>query len=54
MNLPWILIGDFNNVLCCQDKIGGNPMMMNEYKDLIEIMQHNGLYEAPSKGCYYT
>lgn len=35
---PWFLMGDFNNVMSVQDKIGGNPMQEMEYRDLREMM----------------
>ncbi|XP_058722962.1 uncharacterized protein LOC131594771 [Vicia villosa] len=54
MDKPWIVMGDYNNVLTCQDRIGGNPVTLNEYKDLAEMMQRSGLYEAASRGCHYT
>ncbi|XP_058763211.1 uncharacterized protein LOC131636618 [Vicia villosa] len=53
MNMPWIVMGDYNNVLTCKDRIGGNPVAINEYKDLMDMMMKNGLYEAPTKGSYY-
>ncbi|XP_058726977.1 uncharacterized protein LOC131598383 [Vicia villosa] len=51
---PWCLIGDFNNVLQAQDKIGGNLVIENEYKDLQNMMDNTGLCEMPSKGDFYT
>lgn len=34
--------------------IGGNPIQENEFKDLADMMHNLGLYEALTKGCYYT
>ena len=28
-NLPWLMLGDFNEVLCGQDKFGGNQVNLN-------------------------
>ncbi|XP_058760042.1 uncharacterized protein LOC131633337 [Vicia villosa] len=54
ITLPWIVIGDFNNVLTSQDMIGGNRVHTTEYTDLAEMMHKQGLFEAPTRGCYYT
>ncbi|CAK8532407.1 unnamed protein product [Lathyrus sativus] len=35
---PWMLIGDFNNVMKIEDWIGGNEVTENEYMDLTEMM----------------
>lgn len=45
---PWCLIGDFNNLLRAQDKIGGNMVTENEYKDLVVIMEKTRLHEKES------
>lgn len=54
LSMPWIVMGDYNNVLTCQDRIGGNLVAVNEYKELEDMMQRNGLFEAPSTGCHFT
>lgn len=54
MSMPWIVMGDYNNVLTFNDIIGGNHVAINKYKELVEMIQKNGLYEAPSKGSHYT
>ncbi|XP_058726199.1 uncharacterized protein LOC131597524 [Vicia villosa] len=51
---PWILAGDFNNVLCSQDRIGGKDVHESGFKDLEEMMKNNNLTEMPSNGDYYT
>ena len=28
-NLPWLMLGDFNEVLCGEDKFGGNQVNLN-------------------------
>lgn len=35
---PWIIIGDFNNVLKINDKIGGKEVHSKEYVDLESMM----------------
>ncbi|XP_058783262.1 uncharacterized protein LOC131657933 [Vicia villosa] len=54
INMPWIVMGDYNNVLSSKDRIGGNPVHISEYCDLDDMMQRQGLYEDPSRGCHYT
>ncbi|XP_058774345.1 uncharacterized protein LOC131648620 [Vicia villosa] len=54
MRMPWIVIGDYNNMLTCQDRIGGNPVAVTEYKELEDMIHRNGLFEAPSRGCHFT
>ncbi|CAK8574006.1 unnamed protein product [Lathyrus sativus] len=50
----WILIGDYNNVLKTEDRIGGNDVTEHEYIDLIEMMSKTGLYAKESAGDYST
>ena len=38
-NLPWLMLGDFNEVLCNDDKFGGNHVNLNralEFKDCLD------------------
>ena len=38
-NLPWLMLGDFNEVLCDDDKFGGNHVNLNrvlEFKDCLD------------------
>ena len=38
-NLPWLMLGDFNEVLCDDDKFGGNHVNLNralEFKDYLD------------------
>ncbi|KHN06941.1 Transposon TX1 putative 149 kDa protein, partial [Glycine soja] len=48
------LIGDFNNVLKTNDRVGGKMVCEKEYKDLRTMMDNTGLAEMDSKGDYYT
>ena len=50
LNGPWIVIGDFNNVLAYQDRIGGNHVVEDEFRDLKNMMSNMGLFEADMKG----
>lgn len=51
---PWVLIGDFNNVLKAEDRIGGTAVTENEYIDIVEMMSNAGLYEVERDGDYFT
>ncbi|XP_058756104.1 uncharacterized protein LOC131629335 [Vicia villosa] len=51
---PWCVIGDYNNVLTVQDRIGGNLVTENEYEDLHNMMNITGLREMDSSGDFFT
>ncbi|XP_058746350.1 uncharacterized protein LOC131619250 [Vicia villosa] len=51
---PWCVIGDFNNVLRCNDRLGGRQVHEHEYRDLCNMMKNTGLYEMDSMGDHYT
>lgn len=53
-NHPWISMGDFNYVVTSKDRIRGNNVTEEEYLDLVNMMNINGLYEADTKGCHFT
>nr|XP_023904043.1 uncharacterized protein LOC112015830 [Quercus suber] len=39
-NLPWLVLGDFNEVLCGEDKYGGRQVNINralEFKDYLDV-----------------
>ncbi|CAI8604711.1 unnamed protein product [Vicia faba] len=50
---PWIVMGDYNNVLQSNDRIGGNVVTEMKYKDPANMMQAIGLYEASTRRNYY-
>lgn len=51
---PWILLGDFNNVLQANDRIGGKIVTEMECLDLSRMMAAIGLFEKEGIGHYYT
>ncbi|XP_058761495.1 uncharacterized protein LOC131634890 [Vicia villosa] len=51
---PWCLMGDFNNVLKAQDRIGGRLVTDSEFIDLWDMMNAAGLSEMDGCGDYYT
>ncbi|XP_060212045.1 uncharacterized protein LOC132639621 [Lycium barbarum] len=53
-NKPWLVCGDFNNVLYTQDRIYGNPVTDAEIRDFTDCIQDVGITELPWKGNYYT
>ena len=47
-------MGDFNNVLRSQYKIGGRIVTESEYNYLSKMMDTTGLYDMDSIGDHYT
>ncbi|CAI8597958.1 unnamed protein product [Vicia faba] len=51
---PWIIVGDYNNVLHTMDHIGGNPVQHTEIVDLENLMNAANLFELDTIGYFYT
>lgn len=51
---PWMIIGDFNNVLKVNDIIGRMEVHLNEYVDLGGMMEEVGLTEHSTAWNTYT
>ncbi|XP_058784780.1 uncharacterized protein LOC131659636 [Vicia villosa] len=51
MKGPWIIIGDFNNVLKVHDRVGGNEVHPNEYVELGTMMEETDLTEHETTRC---
>lgn len=49
-----IFDGGFNNVLTVHNRIGGNPVLEHEYRDLINMMEKVGWFEKESCGDHFT
>lgn len=47
-------MGDFNNVMTVDDRIGGNPVLEYEYRDLRDMMDRMSLFEKESMGDHFT
>lgn len=45
-------MGDFNNLLKNQDKIGGNLVTKNKYTDLSRMLENTWLYEMDNTEDY--
>lgn len=54
INNPWILGGDFNGLLCPQDRISRNPVQFEDIKDFSKCIPDLFLNELPWKGNYFT
>src|SRR4051812_34924499 len=51
---PWMIIGDFNNVLTAADRIGGKDVQPTEFADLVTMMETVGLTEHDTRGDHFT
>ena len=45
-SLPWIVLGDFNNVMRAEERINGRPVDMRECRDMLAACQRLGLEDA--------
>ncbi|KAK6162507.1 hypothetical protein DH2020_002348 [Rehmannia glutinosa] len=53
-SLPWIAIGDFNNVLNANEKCNGKDVTSDELKHFEECCVLTGLTDLRSMGCNFT
>ncbi|XP_058741550.1 uncharacterized protein LOC131613927 [Vicia villosa] len=51
---PWMVVGDFNNILKVGDIIGGNDVHLAEYIDMELIMANSNLFEHEMIGAWFT
>ncbi|XP_021747410.1 uncharacterized protein LOC110713262 [Chenopodium quinoa] len=51
---PWICVGDFNSVLCSDDRINGNPVSDYEVRDFQGFVDIMEFCEIKSKGPFYS
>ncbi|KAL0424176.1 UNVERIFIED_CONTAM: hypothetical protein Sradi_0952400 [Sesamum radiatum] len=54
LNMPWIILGDFNCVKSPAEKQLGVPPTWYELKDFSDCCLALGLHDAQTTGCYYT
>lgn len=54
MQMPWIILGDFNNVLHITDRIGGAAVTLTEVKKFQECIRACKLEEMERRGQNYT
>ena len=53
-DLPWILMGDFNEVLEESEKFGGNSLSVRKVREYRECMDHCNLLDLGFSGPKYT
>ncbi|XP_058767824.1 uncharacterized protein LOC131641534 [Vicia villosa] len=51
---PWMVVGDFNNILKVGDRIGGNEIHLAEYIDMEDMMATSNLSEHETIGAWFT
>ncbi|KAL0381232.1 UNVERIFIED_CONTAM: hypothetical protein Sangu_0187500 [Sesamum angustifolium] len=54
MNMPWLILGDFNCVKSATEKQLGATPTWYELKDFADCCLSLGLNDAPTTGCYFT
>ncbi|XP_060211843.1 uncharacterized protein LOC132639414 [Lycium barbarum] len=54
MTSPWLVGGDFNVILNEEEKIGGLPVLPQEYEDFAFCLNSCELHEMPFKGSPFT
>ncbi|KAF9620903.1 hypothetical protein IFM89_015300 [Coptis chinensis] len=54
MNLPWLILGDFNAYLSYSDKQGGHRPSTAAMSDFRDFIGSNHLMEAPCKGFHFS
>lgn len=54
MQLPWLVLGDFNCVLKPEEKICTNTPTAYDVQDFNDCCLALGLQDAPSSGCFFT
>ncbi|XP_009592517.1 uncharacterized protein [Nicotiana tomentosiformis] len=54
MNMPWLIMGDFNAMMDMDDRVNGTIVQDNEVKDLRDFMEDCKITELPTVGRPYT
>ncbi|XP_060200788.1 uncharacterized protein LOC132629065 [Lycium barbarum] len=54
VNEPWVVLGDFNNVLLVQDRINGQPVHIHETTDFQNCIKDIGLGQLTRRGYQYS
>ncbi|KAK4416778.1 hypothetical protein Salat_2503300 [Sesamum alatum] len=54
LNMPWLILGDFNYVKSSEEKQLGVAPTWYELKDFVDCCLALGLHDAPTTSCYYT
>ena len=56
-SLPWVCLGDFNEILCSEERNGRNgriPKLLQPIQDFQSILLHCGLVDLGFQGYRYT
>lgn len=53
-SLPWVVIGDFNDLLYQHEKSGGNPHPDGLLRGFGETLEECGLFQLPLRGYQFT
>ena len=53
-NMPWLVMGDFNELLDTIDKIGGRPLIASRVHAFQECLNQCGLFDLATSGPNYT
>ncbi|XP_058746230.1 uncharacterized protein LOC131619107 [Vicia villosa] len=51
---PWMVVGDFNNILKVDDRIGGNDVHLAEYIDMEDMLANSNLSEHETIRAWFT
>lgn len=51
---PWLIAGNFNIVCSQEEKLGGNPINIQDVHDFTHMLSMPGLSDAGYSGKYYT
>ncbi|KAL0407932.1 UNVERIFIED_CONTAM: Retrovirus-related Pol polyprotein from type-2 retrotransposable element R2DM [Sesamum radiatum] len=54
LNMPWLILGDFNCVKSAEEKQLGVAPTWYELKDFVDCCLALELHDAPTTGCFYT
>ncbi|OMO73363.1 Endonuclease/exonuclease/phosphatase [Corchorus olitorius] len=53
-NIPWLLHGDFNQVLTVEEKSGGRPEPVRRMESFREVIDQQHLIDLEASGCKFT
>ncbi|XP_065616035.1 uncharacterized protein LOC136061751 [Quercus suber] len=51
-NMPWLVMGDFNELLHTMDKLGGCPLIASHVHAFNDCLNHCGLFDLATNGPY--
>lgn len=54
MSIPWLVIGDFNQVTCVSEKKGGRPVLQSRINSFLHMVRTCGLVDLGFTGPKYT